>query len=152
MQKRLVNKRGISPLIATVILIGFAVALFLILFIFARDFVLKAGSKEECGPQEMASLNIAAECSGNLKCTVINNGKKIDAFIVVAYTSAGGTGLPISWTSIDTGEEFETGWDPLDSQPTEVEVIPGVVKDDSGEPKLVMCSQKLVRVQVQPRT
>jgi len=53
-----VNKKGLSPVIATVLLISIALVLAVIIFLWARSFVGEAVSKEKYGRIELACADI----------------------------------------------------------------------------------------------
>ena len=55
---RKVNKRGLSPVIATVLLISIALVLAVIIFLWAKSFVGEAVSKEKYGRIELACADI----------------------------------------------------------------------------------------------
>ena len=59
MKKRGINKRGISPLIATVLLVAFVVALAIIAFLWAKHFVSEQAVKR--GAVSQQTLNCATD-------------------------------------------------------------------------------------------
>lgn len=82
------KKRGISPLIATVLLIGFVVALLIIVMLWGRGYIEEVKQKEgttalqklSCSTDigiDVTNINIAGN---NLDITIENRKEKIDAF------------------------------------------------------------------------
>jgi flagellin-like protein len=81
-------KRGISPLIATVLLIGFTVALLVVVMLWGRGYIEEVKQKEgtiseqklNCATDigiDITSINVAGS---NLEIAIENKKEKIDAF------------------------------------------------------------------------
>ena len=158
MQKRFMNKRGISPLIATVILVGATVALFVIIYALVRGVVVGQVEKVNCAEQEQISLDINPSCKtdsssspGSLNVELSNNGQiKIDGAMIVVHCTAGNSvGFPAGvFSGCNPGEVCKL---PLYGIPNEcsggsiekVEVIPGVIKGTGKVKKFTACIDKL---------
>ncbi len=151
MQKRLMNNKGISPLIATVILIGATVALFAIVYTLMRGVTLGQVEKVDCSSQEQITVDFVPVCKtadNSFEVEITNSGRtRIDGIMAVVHCNNGApVGFPATVNSCKPGEvckvaytipgECTTGVD-------RVEVIPGVVKESSGKvKKFVACIDK----------
>lgn len=93
------NKRGISPLIATVLIIGFTVALAAVIMTWGQSFSKGIQEQTEetstqqitCAQDVMFDITNVCETTtdGTYKITIANNGnKKIDKFKVRYYEAA----------------------------------------------------------------
>lgn len=103
------NKRGISPLIATVLIIGFTVALAAVIMVWGQGFIKGMQEKTEAGADvqlicaQDVSMSVSDVCeekddatgelTGNLKVTVKNDGSKALSKITLRlYESASNIG------------------------------------------------------------
>jgi len=93
------GKKGISPLIATVLILGFTVALGAVIMTWGTKFVddMQTSTKETADVQMACATDVSFELqnvcwnnsAGDYKITVANNGdKKIDKFKVRFYKSS----------------------------------------------------------------
>lgn len=93
------NKRGISPLIATVLIIGFTVALAAVIMVWGQGFIKDMQSKTQaesdiqlsCAQDVKLEVSDACRESGdaNLKVTVKNDGNKdLTSLTLRAYESS----------------------------------------------------------------
>ncbi|MFH0752746.1 MAG: archaellin/type IV pilin N-terminal domain-containing protein [archaeon] len=99
------NKRGISPLIATVLIIGFTVALAAVIMVWGQGFIKDMQQKTESGAdvQLVCAQDVAVELSnacldidGTVKVTVKNDGSKdIKTLTLRTYVSASEIGSDI---------------------------------------------------------
>jgi len=150
MLKRLRNKRGISPLIATVLLIGLVMVLGLIFFLFVKKQISAQTEKVDCGAQEQITVDVAAECEINDGTTTVklsNLGKEtIDGLrIVCTQDNDELTSPPPTLINCKEGEDCPVSYN-LECK--NVEVLPGVVKEDNkGNPRFVLCTDKSIQVQ-----
>lgn len=150
MLKRLRNKRGISPLIATVLLIGLVVVLGLIFFLFVKKQISAQTEKVDCGAQEQITVDVTAECKKSGEQTtvkLINLGKETIDGLRIVCTQANGelTSPPPTLINCKEGEDCPVGYN-LGCE--NIEVLPGIVKeDDKGNPKFVLCIDKSIQVQ-----
>ena len=127
-------KKGISPLIATVLIIGFTVAIAAIIITFGTDFIKKLSEKteEEAKLSELCSkvnFDIKRECiyGLNVETTIENIGTNIEGFVFRIY----GTNK----TNVEERKGLSTGgiklyqinFDPkIHGIPRKMEVIPFV--------------------------
>lgn len=150
MQKRFGNKKGISPLIATILLIGATVGLFLIVFALIRGITVGTIEKStDCGAQEATSLEISAsyECIGSdeTDITITNNGQiKVEGFMFVFYNGDSGVGIPPTLNPTKPGEQSINKIKA--ACPDKIEVYPGIVKESSGKAKFIICKDKKIEV------
>ena len=94
---RTIKKRGISPLIATVLLIGFVVAAAAVVMLWTRGFVgelqekrcAEGAAKFSCSTDVEIGLRDASFGSGKVNAVVENKRQKIDGFILVVHGPAG---------------------------------------------------------------
>lgn len=95
--KRGINKKAISPLIATVLIIGFTIALAVIVMDWGQRFSKNIQEQTEettssqitCATDVIFDIqDVCIPASGQIKIRVVNNGiKDIDGFIVRSYQS-----------------------------------------------------------------
>jgi flagellin-like protein len=153
-----IKKRGISPLIATVLLIGFVVALALIVLLWGKNYIEELAAKrgmiaqkqQECQMVEFTVKSIA-EPSGSKVAMVVENSKDktIDKFIFRGLTAK---------SKSDVVEEIDRlgGLEIKQYQPEftigfgsggieKIEIIPAL---KAGGSKYVPCSDKHVTVKV----
>jgi len=148
------DKRGISPLIATVLIIGFTVALAAVIMTWGQSFSRGIQEQTEetstqqitCAQDVMFDIKNVCETTtdGTYKITIANNGnKKIDSFRVRYYESAddvipqdvtfGGDG--IDSFGIESDNTVASG----QSDVVKIEVMPVITI----ESKQVTCSSTL---------
>ncbi len=104
------RKRGISPLIATVLLIGFVVAAAAVAMLWTRGFVgelqekkgAEAGARLSCATDVQITVTEASASGGEVRVTVENNRERIDGFLLVVHGPAG-TDTAESTTGVDAG-------------------------------------------------
>jgi len=129
---RLYNKKGISPLIATVLLIGFTVAMGVLVYLWLSGTLSLQAKKGElqCGPDDIADLEFSVPSCSNgadgVTIKVNNQGKKrIDGF----WIAMNPTGLtPLEVHNVKPGREEEIGLKSADTV-NDVEMIPVVIED-----------------------
>ncbi len=154
MKKRILNNKGVSPLIATVLLVGAVMVIGVVVWLLFRGIIVGNVEKVDCSATEELALDVSAECT----CTnnnaydikLRNNGQeKIDGLLVVSYYDGGDAiGSPATFLSVKPAEEGTVSYNnPGDTCPTEVEVIPAVVKEANKKKKLVVCTDKLQKVE-----
>ncbi|HLC58569.1 MAG TPA: archaellin/type IV pilin N-terminal domain-containing protein [Candidatus Nanoarchaeia archaeon] len=152
MRKRLFNNKGVSPLIATVLLIGATLVIGVVVYLLFSGIIVGNVEKVDCEANELISLEVTASCvnsADQFEVTVNNVGReRLDGLMVVAYYGTEGFGLPSETLSIDAGEQGSIPYMNIEGRgsPEAVEVIPGVVKDAGSKKKLALCIDKLQRV------
>jgi|SRR3989344_2057415 len=113
------NKRGISPLIATVLIVGMTIAIAATVFIFLKgqtELVAKKGDTKFSAQEEATVDFEVLDCKDNAQLEIIikNTGKsKIDCFWVA------GSATKLSVFNMKEGEEDTlklNGVDPSDNQ------------------------------------
>lgn len=136
------NKRGVSPLIATVLIIGFVVALGVIVTLFLKSQVESILEKQpDCGPADVLNTDLSVTCEqiadNECKVTFINNGgDKIDlARVVIDEESP-----PATFINVDSGEEFSVTYQIGCSSGTNIRAFPGKVVEEEGGAKAVLCT------------
>lgn len=146
------GKRGISPLIATVLLIGFVVALIMLVMLWGKNYVEELAAKRGALAQKQNECqNVAvgvksAQFQGTVATLVIENQKDIDidkfvfrgmigenSQVVENYNKLGG--LEVSQYEVD----FGTG------NIEKVDIIPSL---KAGKDKYVPCSDKHIVVKL----
>lgn len=128
------KKRGISPLIATVLLIGFVVAAAAVVMLWTRGFVGELQEKK--GAQSSARLSCATDVeigvrdltfgSGQMTVVVENKRENIDGFIFVIQGATDSSTIE-SATTLESGgiANVEFSYDSIKvGQPGKVDVIP----------------------------
>jgi len=89
-----INKKGISPLIATILLVGFVVVIGAVVIIWGRNFIKERAEKEGSLAEkqlECENIEIDIKDAGPGFITVENNGNnKIDAFILRVVSDGSG--------------------------------------------------------------
>jgi len=134
------NKKGVSPVIATVLLISIAVIIVIIIFIWAtttiREGQLKFGSpiKNSCG-----DLNIELSLSGN-SLDIINKGSRIPLHTISIKVKEGSSTIPYECDSLDVSPGQTANINDITDiascgVPSEGEVsgIVPIIKDDNSE-------------------
>lgn len=128
------TKRGISPLIATVLLIGFVVAAFGVVMLWTRGFVEEL--QEKRGAEGTARLDCASDVEigirdltfggGQLTAVVENKRGRVDGFIFVVRGDTDSSSEEIS-TGIEPGgiANIDVAYDSVKvGQPDKIDVIP----------------------------
>lgn len=128
------QKRGISPLIATVLLIGFVVAAAGVVMLWTRGFVGELQTKK--GAEGTARLSCATDVeiglrdltfgSGQLTAAVENKRGKVDGFIFVVRGDTDSSSVESS-IGIESGgiANIDIAYDSLKvGQPDKIDVIP----------------------------
>ena len=148
MQKRFMDNKGISPILATVLLIGFVIILGFLVWLFFSKTIQQATEKVQCGPQEGIQLSFSGECTFDaeeqaLNVKIINNGQQtIDGVLVVARSSDGtGVGLGPTPITVESGEEQTVSYG-SESAPASAEIFPYVVKGE----RAVACVDQTVTI------
>ena len=146
------NKKGISPLIATVLLIGFTVALGVLLYLWLSGTLSLQAKKgeQQCSPDDVVGLDFTVPTCTFISATkelvlkVNNQGnKRIDGF----WVAMNPTGLtPLDIHNVNPGKEVDLGFN-LNDQPdpvavNDVEMIPVVIQDGN----VKTCSSNSVKV------
>lgn len=125
------KKRGISPLIATVLLIGFVIALLIIVMLWGRSYIEEVKQKEgtialqklSCSTDigiDVTNINIAGS---SLDVTIENKKEQIDAFTFRCTENSGDVKL----VNLDNGlDAYTTGSFTIACSSTtkQVDVIP----------------------------
>lgn len=149
MLKGLKNKKGISPLIATILLVGLVMVLGLIFFLFVKKQISAQTEKVDCGAQEAITVDVTADCTSDGSKTDVNLkniGKKtIDGLRIVCTSGDDATSPPPTLINCKEGEDCLVSYNlPCDN----IEILPGVVKEDNkGNPRFILCTDKSVTVQ-----
>ncbi len=130
-----IQKRGISPLIATVLLVGFVVAATAVVILWTRGFVEELQEKK--GTEGSARLSCATDVeiglrdvsfgAGKVNAVIENKRERIDGFIFVVHGPAGTDSIE-SASSVDAGGigNIEVSYDStkIGGAPQDVDVIP----------------------------
>ena len=151
-------KKGISPLIATVLLIGFAIAMAVLIYFWYTGFLKGQAQKQSCEIEakslctqkiEIQVSNV--ECTPELKIirvTIENKGQTlINDFRLKIRGKDNIESVPFS-KSLNQGstEQFSTTYDPTNTGTIEeLEIFPVVLSCNSP----FTCNQKSVRVSCQ---
>lgn len=137
------NKKGISPLIATVLIIGFTVALAAVIMVWGQGFIKGMTEKAEatstletiCATDvavDVTNACITGTTGGTVTLTIANNGARaLEGLAVRAYRSASDlesvavleTDLPLAAAGADTFTVYLTG---EASTVRQVEVVPTI--------------------------
>jgi len=145
------NKRGISPLIATVLLIGFVIVLGALLWIFLSGQVIQFQEKEaaKCSVTDAANTKISvSSCTPDvdiITLMVSNQGQgTIDGFRIRMF--AGDTGVSVMQAdTFEPGDsrEFGVRTDELGSLPDKAEVFPFIIKEGGS---VAVCDDNKIEV------
>ncbi|MDP4012171.1 MAG: hypothetical protein Q8R00_01010 [Candidatus Nanoarchaeia archaeon] len=131
------KKRGVSPLIATVLLIGFVVAAAGVAMLWTRGFVeeiqekqgAQGGARLSCATDIQIGVREASFGSGIVQVTVENYKQRVDGFIFVVH-GPGGTSSEESVTGVDAGglNQIQVDYDTIKTggNPQKVDVIPRI--------------------------
>ena len=129
---RMRNKKGISPLIATVLLIGFTVALGVMVYLWLSGTLSLQAKKGDvqCGPNDIAELEFTVpSCIVNnneLTLQVSNQGKKrIDGFWIAMENGP----TPLLPNNIKAGSEEKIGITGAPAGLESVELIPVIIEN-----------------------
>ncbi|MEK6948033.1 MAG: archaellin/type IV pilin N-terminal domain-containing protein [Nanoarchaeota archaeon] len=148
------NKKGISPLIATVLLIGFTVALGVLTYLWLSGTLSLQAKKGEvqCGPNDIAELEFSVpSCTLNnnheLTLQVSNQGKKrIDGFWIAMENGP----TPLLPNNVKPGNEEKIGLSGApdiqqddDNNALDVELIPVIIENSV----VKTCASNSVKVQ-----
>lgn len=151
-QRKHISKQGISPLIATVLIIAFTVALAVIVInwgtSFTRDLQDNTGSSADfeitCAQDVVFSVkNACVKSDGSLRITVANDGSKALDQVIVRTTSVNGAASQQYTTAVTTPPvvgafaqvDVSVPSGSYPTQPAKVEVIPYVtVGNGDSEP------------------
>ncbi len=141
MQKSGVSgKRGISPLIATVLIVGFVVVVGALVTLFLTKQVKHALDKQpDCGFQDILDTDLGLRCveggDGICSVTFINNGRDtIDLARIVTFKEGNPAKSPApSFINLKSGAEITVSYNTESNGCDSVTGYPGkVVESDSG--------------------
>lgn len=134
MKKRRLKRKGISPMVATVLLIGFIIAIILLIFLWGKNYIeelaekrgLLAEKQQEC---TRVSLDVVKSCwSGGSGEIVIKNKADIPVHKFVFRAVGSSAGEPDEVTSKLGGLEIKSYTFAYDETavgvPNNVEIIP----------------------------
>ena len=141
--KEKMMKKGLSPVIATVLLISIALVLALIIFMWARNFVSEKIQKFS-EPVENAcdQISFEAEAHGG-KIDLVNRGNVALYAIEVRKKSAGRIGvMQFSKSTIGEGETASPAFDIPPEDGAELLVIPIILGEANGYKKSYTCDEK----------
>lgn len=127
------NKKGISPLIATVLIVGFTIALAGVAYIFLSDTIKeqidKQGAESE-GKSKCIGVDVSfVECSATTKIVKFKNGGK-EGVAGFTFRLKQGTEPNIKYVtkqlqeSIEAGDEREYEPDGLDKEGEAIPLVP----------------------------
>lgn len=147
------TKRGISPLIATVILVGFVVSLVLIAMLWGKNYIEELAAKRgTLAEKQYACQNVeitakSATIAGAQAKIVITNQKdqQVDKIIFVGMKGQESAQPVERYGTLDALEitEYEVGFDSGGVE--KVKVIPAI---KAGKNKYVTCSDKNIVVKL----
>lgn len=133
------KKRGISPLIASILLIGFAIAVAVIVFTWGKGYVTETAEKEGSLSQAQLECN-QVEIEITEEGKVMNTGGvEIKGFLVRDKDGSPIAGIDLSTTILGVSEISEFKLSPGE------QVIPCVRPEGAGAP-LVPCSDKAIKL------
>ncbi len=151
------NKRGVSPIIATVMLVGFTVAVIGLVIVWSRGFIEERAQKEEAlAGTKLNCENVkfeveeAYQTGENLHLKIKNAAsQRIDAVVLrikgenVEATEQGFVVKGLETKSLDIGSEsFDAS---AVGEITSVEIIPEI---KAGKNTFVPCSSKMLEARV----
>lgn len=138
-------------MIATVVLVGFAVAVGVLVFLFGKQTIEAQTQKLQCD-QEQINLDFNAVCTldeekNNSKLTLTNIGtQKIDGYRVVTEIGEVQQSPAPTMINLKPGEDFvaeyEASYDSL-------EIFPGIVKENDRGAQFVLCTDQVRKVSCQ---
>ncbi len=138
------NKRGISPLIATVLIVGFVVVIGGLVTLFLTKQVKTALEKQpDCGPSQILNTEMGLRCAsvaGNCDVTFINNGREnIDLARIVRYDAADKGDSPApSFINLKPGAEFTVTY--KGGECRSVSGFPGIVIESESGARATLCT------------
>jgi len=143
--RRLINKRGLSPVIATVLLISIALILAVIIFLWARSFVSEKVQKFSA-PIENACPDISFEAEADVaqsKINVVNRGTVALYGIEVRKVSAGTVEGALSFpdSTIADGETSSVTVANI-NEGDELLIVPIILGEAKGSKKAYTCDEK----------
>ena len=136
------NKKGISPYIATILLIGFVVAIILIITLWGRNLVEERAEKEGATSQaqlQCGSVDIQVEKVSNGVLARNTGTLKFEGFTVREDIAGGFTRVSNVYTTVDVGESFtfvQSGSPCPENEPS----APGALCSNSGS--AIICPGK----------
>ena len=143
--KSLINRRGLSPVIATVLLISIALVLAVIIFMWARSFVSEKVQKFSAPVENSCTdINFEAEASAG-KIDVVNRGNVPLYGIEVRKVSAGTIEGVMQFPESTIGEG-ETSSVDISSygieDGTQLLIVPIILGEANGYKKAYTCDEK----------
>src|SRR3989344_2602398 len=127
--QNVMNKKGITPIIATILLIAIVVIVVAIIFVWSKNFVKESVQKKGLPAEQVCSqIKLQKSCNDGIM-TLTNIGNVPVYQFDVKKNFAGITALQHSDDSIGVGEsvEFDVG-----ECPENYKIIPAIVGDVSG--------------------
>lgn len=152
------KKRGISPLIATVLLIGFTIAIISMVFIWWGDFVKQKAIKEELkSDAERACMSYvdidvkSAKLTGEGIRFVINNrGSQMISGFRFRIKDGSGVSSFLEKKDIEgVSQETVILTDYTGSDPEEAEVLPIVVKSSEEGSLAHTCTNQGIKIEIE---
>jgi flagellin-like protein len=139
------NKKGISPIIATVLLISIAIALFVVIYLWISGFQGERISKFGA-PIENSCQNIYLQLDyigGQLQ---IENDGSVPVYKIEIFDVQGGSTSKLSDEIIELGVGAET-WVDVYSCQEQLKVVPVLLgQDESGNEKEYICENNAIVV------
>jgi flagellin-like protein len=141
--KRSVKKKGLSPVIATVLLISIALILAVIIFMWARNFVSEKVQKFS-EPVEDACEQISFDAQAHAgKIDIVNRGNVALYAVDVRKKSAGTIGvMQFEKSTIGEGETASLVFDSAPEDGVELLVVPIILGEANGYKKSYTCDEK----------
>lgn len=159
------KKRGISPLIASVLLIGFTIAIVAMIFIWWGDFVkqkaikdsLKNDAERACVSEVDLDVKSAKIVGESLEFVINNRGsqkisgfrfriKDVDGISMVLVPKDIGA---VSQGKVPVSKKDKDGKDNYGDNPREAEILP-IIKKDSEEGSLAYtCTNQIIKIKIQ---
>jgi flagellin-like protein len=138
------SKKGISPLIATVLLISIAIALFVIIYLWVSGFQGERISKFGA-PIENSCQNIYLQLTVIGSQLQIENDGSVPVYKIEVFNVAGGSTTKIDDFIIELGVGTETWVDVYSCQ--QLKVVPVLLgQDESGNEKEYICENNAIVV------
>ena len=147
------RKRGISPLIATVLLIGFTVAVAAIVIFWSKNFIKEKAEKEGALSEkrlkcENVEIDVQSINTAKREIVIENKGNEaLDGFIMRVVS--GGTGADKVIQKVESSKSFTItySFEGLTSS-AKIDLIPALKPEGTNAP-LVPCSNKHKVVKVE---
>ena len=100
MKKRKINKKGISPMIATVLLIGFVIALMLLIILWGKDYIEELAEKRGALAEKQhectnIQLDIVKACWRGSEAEVVIRNKADNPVHKFVFRAVGSIGEPV---------------------------------------------------------